>query len=276
MRLEHGIIRPELSDDIYPLDNSIRNKPKAPRPIALYLPKVPEFNLRDSNLSPDFVESMKTFYDMYQKSAGYKKVDGIISIDTSPLLHTIDILGGEIEVNGVRFTTKTDPRCDCPQVIYQLEIAADKPAGFVKENRKGLIGDLMIAIMNKAFSSSPKLYWGPLFQAMITDTTEKHILFSLFNQDAQSGIEALNAAGRIVAFDGDYLHINEANFGGAKSNLFIKETVSQNYDIKSDGSIEKTIVVNYKNPNPPSDCNLEHGNLCLNAVLRDWVRVYVP
>ena len=38
------------------------------------------------------------------------------------------------------------------------------------------------------------------------------------NSQAQAGFEGLNAAGRIVPFSGDYLHINEANFGGEKSN----------------------------------------------------------
>ena len=32
----------------------------------------------------------------------------------------------------------------------------------------------------------------------------------------------------------------------------------------------------YKNIYPASDCNLERGNLCLNATLRNWLRVYVP
>jgi hypothetical protein len=72
------------------------------------------------------------------------------------------------------------------------------------------------------------------------------------------------------------LHINEANFGGAKSNMFVTETVASDYQVKGDGTIVKTVTINYKNPYPPSDCNLERGGLCLNAALRDWLRIYVP
>ena len=86
----------------------------------------------------------------------------------------------------------------------------------------------------------------------------------------------MNAAGRIKPFNGDYLHINEANFGGAKSNLYVTEAVSQNIQIDKNGVITKTVTINYKNPYPPSDCSLARGGLCLNAVLRDWIRVYVP
>ena len=49
-----------------------------------------------------------------------------------------------------------------------------------------------------------------------------------------------------------------------------------NTNIKSDGSVERTLKIEYKNPHPHSDCNLERGGLCLNATLRNWVRVYVP
>ena len=274
-RFDKGVVHVDTSSDIYTLDATISNKPSAPAPLLKYLPKVPEFNLRDTNLSPDFIVSMDTFNSLYKKAPGAPKVDGIIAVDTRALIGAMNILG-DVQAGGTTFTTKTDPRCDCPQAIYMLEVYSDQPVGYVRDNRKGIIGDLMYAIMNKAFSSSPKQYWGPLFQEIIKQTEQKNILFDSYNPDGQAGLEALNASGRIKSFDGDYLHINEANFGGAKSNMFTTEAVTQDYDVKSDGTITKTVTVDFKNPYPPSDCNLERGGLCLNATLRDWFRVYVP
>ncbi|MGA2911310.1 MAG: DUF4012 domain-containing protein [Candidatus Levyibacteriota bacterium] len=274
-RLDSGVVHVDDSSDIYSLDATVPNKPVAPAPILKYFPTVPLFNLRDNNLSPDFKVSMDSFYKMYQTAGGSTNVDGIIAVDTHALVSAMNILG-DITVDGTTFTTKTDPRCDCPNVIYQMEVLADQPAGIIKQNRKGIIGDLMYAIMSKAFSSSPKLYWGPLFQTMLSEMNQKHILFYMNDANAQAGFEGLNAAGRIMPFAGDYLTINEANFGGEKSNMFVSEAVTQDYALQGDGSIVKTVTVNYKNPYPPSDCNLEHGNLCLNAVLRDWFRMYVP
>ena len=274
-RLDSGVVHVETSSDIYNLDNTISGKAKAPVPILDYLDNVNVLNLRDSNLSPDFKVSMAEFMKLYNKARGKTNVDGIIAVDTQALVAAMNILG-DIDAGGIKFTTKNDPRCDCPQVIYELEDYADRPIQGTRENRKDIIGQLMYAIMQKAFSSSPKLYWGPLFQTMLTQISEKHILFNIFNNQAQTGLEGLNAAGRIMEFDGDYLHVNEANFGGAKSNMFVSESVTQDYNVGNDGAITKTITVNYKNPFAPSDCNLERGNLCLNAVLRDWFRVYVP
>ncbi len=273
--VEHGVIKVERSDDIYNLDATISNKPTAPRPILQYLPKVYQLNLRDTNLSPDFATSMQAFMGMYKKAGGYEAVDGIIAIDTDVLVTAMNVLG-DVSVNGQTFTTKENPTCHCPSVIYDLEAYADTPGEAIRSDRKGLIGALMYAIMQKAFSSSPKLYWGPLFQAMIADVSEKHMLFDLNNADAQNGLKSLNAAGQIVSFTGDYLHINDTNFGGAKSNMYVTEAVTNDYAVGGDGTITKTVTIDYKNPYPPSDCNLEHGNLCLNATLRDWIRVYVP
>lgn len=284
-RVEKGVIHVDRSGDIYALDNGISNKPKAPEPILKYLPNVFVLNLRDSNLSPDFITSMETFNSLYKKAAGYTDVDGIIALDTNVLVSTIKILDDEVYADGIRFTSKIDPRCDCPQVIYELERLISTPKSVdlkvttlaaVAAQRKDLIGALLYAIMDKALKSSPKLYWGPLFQDMLTQVQQKHILFNIYSQDAQSGIEALNAGGRIRPFEGDYLHINQANFGGAKSNMFVTEAVTQNYEIAADKTITKKITINYKNPHAPSDCNLERGNLCINAVLRDWIRIYVP
>lgn len=275
-RIDKGIIHVDSSDDIYALDNSLKKRQKAPEPILKYLPKVTTFNLRDSNLSPDFVASMKTFNTLYQDTTRKVAIDGIIALDTHVLVSVIKLLDDEVYAAGIKFHTKEDERCDCPQVIYELEDRISRPIGYERSGRKDLIGVLLYAIMEKALQSSPKKYWGPLFQQFLTEVSEKHVLFYLFDTEAQKGIEALHAAGRIRQFEGDYLHVNNTNFAGAKANLYTKETVGQDILLGEDGTITKTVTLTYKNPYPPSNCDLEAGQLCLNAPLRNFLRIYVP
>lgn len=275
LRLEKGKINVESSDDIYKLDDQKTKRVSAPTPILKYLPLVPYWNLRDINISPDFYVAMNNFEDLYNSIPGHAKISGIIAIDTQFLVKVMDVLGA-IPVYGTEFTTKIIPECNCPQVIFELESFADKPVNYEKGSRKDIIGALMNSMMHKALSSSPKLYWGPLFQAGITALNEKHVLVYLKEEKAQKAIEALNMAGRLKEFDGDYFHLNDTNFAGAKSNMYVTQKVEQKIEIASDGTVTKTITVDYKNPQPPSDCNLEHGNLCLNGLLRDWIRFYVP
>jgi len=273
-RVTEGDIKIDNSSDIYALDASIASHP-APDPIILkYFPSVKQAFIRDSNLSPDFIESMKSFNALYDESSQKTKVDGIIAINTHFFVNIIKILG-EVSASGLTFTAENDPHCDCPQVVYALENEISRPVNYVKTNRKGLLGDLMIATLDKALRSSPKLYWGQLFQQFIVDANEKNILFYLYDKEPQSGIEALNWAGRVKDFDGDYQYVNDANFGGQKSNLFVTKSMTIDYTVNN-GTIKKKVTIEYKNPKPYSDCNLERGGLCLNATLRNYQRLLVP
>lgn len=274
-KIKAGKFKVEKSEDIYHLDLSIARHPKAPPEILTYHKGVSDFYLRDSNLSPDLVKSLSLFDSLYQNSGQKVKYDGIFLVDTHLLVDMLEILG-ETEASGLRFSSKIDKRCNCPQVVYALLNEIDRPVNYIKDNRKGLLGDLLYAIMQKALGFSPSRYWGRLSQVFFTNLQQKHILLNLNDKELQKAVEAMNFGGRIKDYDGDYLHINDANFAGAKSNLFVTHKIVSDTKIDSDGSVERTVTIEYKNPYPHSDCNLERGGLCLNAELRNWLRIFVP
>lgn len=273
-RVEEGVLNVETSGDIYDLDNSISPHPRAPELIREYLDESQWF-IRNSNISPDFRVSMDDFMSMYEESSAPQDIDGIIAVDTHFFVNALNVLGS-VEAGGFTFNTDIDERCDCPQAVYILEDQVTRPVGYVRENRKSLLADLMQALMQKALQSSPSQYWGPLFQQALSDAQQKHVIMYLFDDDAQQGLEALNWAGRIRDFEGDYLHINDANFGGQKSNMYVTKSVVVDYNVADDGQVNKKVHIEYKNPYPHSDCDLESGGLCLNATLRNLQRIYVP
>ncbi|MCX7880937.1 MAG: DUF4012 domain-containing protein [Patescibacteria group bacterium] len=269
-KIKNGKINIDRSEDIYSLDETIASHPKAPREILTYHKDVYQFNIRDSNLSPDFPTSVELFNSLYKKSGARVDYNGIIALDSKILVDMLEIFG-DTEAGGVTFSSKIDKRCDCPQVLYQLFDIVDRPTPYLRENRKGILGDLMFALFYKAIGFSPSKYWGTLIQTMYKNLEEKHILLYFVDKELQKAVEKLNFAGKIRDYDGDYLHINNVNFAGAKSNLF----VSQKYLVETKGK-EKEITIVFQNPYPHSDCNLERGGLCLNATLRNWIRIYIP
>lgn len=273
-KIKNGRFNTVLSSDIYNLDASIGVHPPAPEEILAYHKGVNRFYIRDSNLSPDLVESVKLFNSLYEESDQRKDYDGIFFVDTHVLVDVLDILG-DTYVSNILFTAKEDKRCDCPQVIYELLDQIDRPVGYIKENRKGLIGEMLYVLMQKALNSSPSRYWGRIMQSMIKNFQERHILAYMKDKDIQGALEKMKFAGRIEQYDADYLHINDTNFAGAKSNLFVNHTILSESKIM-DGKVKRTVTITYKNPYPASDCNLERGGLCLNATLRNWLRIYVP
>lgn len=274
-KIKDGKMSIDKSSDIYTLDASIPSHPAAPPEIATYHKGVNQFYIRDSNLSPDFVKSLELFNTLYKKSSLKVNYDGIIAMDSKILVDMLTIFG-DAQVNGINFSAKIDKRCDCAQVIYQLFSVVDEQVGYVKENRKGILGDLMYELFNRALRFSPSKYWGPLVQAMLVNMDEKHLLLNFVDPEIQKSIEKLNYGGKLNESAGDYLHVNNVNFAGAKSNLFTTETVISK-STKESGSTKREVSVEYRNPYPASNCNLQQERiLCLNAPLRNWVRFYVP
>jgi hypothetical protein len=277
--VEDGKVTPERSDDIYQLDKKFKNKPAIPPILKKYLSTETQWNLRDMNISPDFKDSMDTFWSYYSKLPGEdtKSIDGIIAIDTTVLEKLVEILG-PVEVPGYgTFSAENDKRCDCPQIIYALSEIVDRPTPYLRDNRKGIIGPMMQGVLQKAYTA-PHQLWPKLFGEAWASVESKHVQFYFFNAEAQAAAESIGAAGRVkpTPEGSDYLFVVDSNLGGAKSNLFVEQKAEVEVDLPANGMVKKTLTLTYKNPFPPSNCNLEAGELCLNGKLTDWVRVYLP
>src|SRR3990167_5660172 len=270
-RVNKGVIASEGSDDIYRLDDTLLKRIPAPEPILKYLPNVSSLNLRDSNLSADYLASMKQFEELYQSTQAKKEIDGIISLDTEFVLSMLKVLG-PIDAYGTKFTTDEVEACACPQIIFELERFADQPVAYEKDSRKDIIGVLMQQMMAMTFEA-PKSTWPNLLGTVINALRQKHLLLYFKDNNLQQAAERINFAGRLHQYEGDYFSINETNFAGAKSNLYIQEKVKQIVKKDKDGNLAKKVTIEYKYPRRGDNCSLERkGGLCLAGIYRDWIR----
>jgi hypothetical protein len=278
IKVNNGKITPGSSSNIYDLDDKISSTTPAPRLIKSYHINVPYLNLRDSNLSPDFPTDAQIFLDGYYKAMGKKTVfDAVIALDTNVLVDIVKVLG-KLDTAVGTFTTDPDPRCNgCPKIIYDLEWIAGRPRNYIELDRKGFLGPLMHALLANAMGSE-KSKMAPLAQAFFNNIYQKHIMFYFTDPEVEKAAESANIAGHIVQTDAntDYFHLNDANFASAKSNIFITQKIKHEISSK-DGQVEHKISITYTNPAKASNCNLEKGDLCLNApTYRNLFRFYVP
>lgn len=277
LTISNGQVKSTTSDDIYRLDEQLLNvclnkicPLTPPAPIVKYLPEVSgkartAWSMRDSNISPDVPTSAKQFEKMYQLLGQGLPFDGIIFIDTQVVESLIEVTG-PIDVFGTTYSAAIDKRCNCPNVIYELESYAEIAAKGEKD-RKAILGVLMQQILARSVGSDVEKL-PQLISAIATLANEKHIMFYMHDDSAQKALSALDWTGEIKNYDGDYLHINDANFAGGKSNLYVDQTVTQEINIQRDGTVRKKITVEYKNP--------QIFNTWLNGINRDYVRFYVP
>ncbi len=287
IQIDKGTVVPEKSGDIYDLDLKFRQNIPIPEELGKYLTTERYWNLRDMNIYPDFKKSMETFYQYYQTVPGEPDdIDGIIAVDTQVLTWLLEVIG-PVQIPGYgTFSAEVDQRCDCPQVVYALSEIITRPTNYIKEDRKGVLGPLMSAILSKTYELD-KTKFPDLITVAINSMKARHLQLYFIDENSQLAAEKIAAAGRLYQLPNnfkswkfgqnqDFLAIINVNLGGAKSNLFI------DYDLKlivsepSDGYLTNTLEITYRNSAAADNCNLEDGLLCLNATLNDWIRLYLP
>ncbi len=277
LKLDKGHISTTTSDDIYRLDEKLLDVCKnkicpltPPAPIVKYLPEADgkprsAWSMRDSNISPDFPTSAKEFERMYQMLGEGLPFDGIITIDTEVVKDLIAITG-PIDVFGTTYSAENDKRCNCTNVIYELEHYAEI-ASKGENDRKAILGTLMQQVLARSLGSvMDKL--PDFINTGVLLAQDKHIMFYNHDPRTQAALSKLGWTGEIKPFEGDYLHINDANFAGGKTNLYVTEKVTYDTKVKDDGTTNVKLTIEYKNPQP--------YNTWLNGIYRDYVRVYVP
>lgn len=277
LTLDKGRVNSSQSDDIYRLDEKLLSVCKSkvcpltpPAPIVKYLPEAngeprTAWSMRDSNISPDVPTSMAQFEKMYSLLGEGMSWDGIILIDTHVVEDLIKITG-PIEVFGTTYSAQKDDRCNCPNVIYELESYA-QIIERGQEDRKAVLGTLMQQILARSLgSATDKL---PEFiNAGVKLAQEKHLMFFMHDGKLQEALNKLDWTGRVKPYKYDYLMINDSNFAGGKTNLYVGQEVKLDTDIDSSGKVKHKLLINYKNP--------EEYKVWLNGINRTYVRVYVP
>jgi len=276
LTINNGQVSATTSDDIYRLDEKLLHvcltkicPLTPPAPIVKYLPEVSgkvrsAWSMRDSNISPDLPTAAKEFERMYQMLGEGLPFDGIIYIDSQVVEELIEVTG-PIDVFGTKYSAEIDKRCNCPNVIYELENYAEVAAKGEKD-RKAILGVLMQQILARSVGADVEKL-PQLVETIAQLANHKHVMFYMHDPKVQDALSKLNWTGEVKAYDGDYLHINDSNFAGGKSNLYVEQTVTQEINIKN-GEVRKKITIEYKNDQP--------FNTWLNGINRDYVRFYVP
>ena len=264
-KVKEGKLISIVSDDIYNLDRRLGSQEPAPQAVRDYL-RVPYLYIRDTNLSPDFGESMKKFEEFYNRVAGVVKIDGIIALDTEFVRSLLEITG-PVTTNVYKETFSSDvSQYGVSDVVYKLELYSEQLLA-ATEKRKDLIGDLMASLIQKIYVL-PKNKWAPLLFTVKKMADEKHIIANLHDEKVQNLLEKYNFAGRIKDYGGDYLHVNDSNFAGRKANLYIQQKIEQDINIDKGGKVTKKVTVTIKNP--------KQFDGWLNSTYYDWMRFLVP
>lgn len=227
-----------------------------PTPLQLLQPR---WEFRDANWFPDFPTSAKKLMWFYEKSGG-PSVDGVIAIDTNPLLDLMKIVG-PVDLPEHSLTINETNFIDAIQ--KKVEVDYDK----TKNQPKEVLSDLAPIILEKIFNNKNNLL--PLLSLINNNLAQKHIQFFFTDPLLQKNITAQGWAGEIKNNDGgDFLSVINTNIGGEKSDRVIEQNIRHEAKILEDGSILDKITVTRK--------HLGGADPFSNAKNNSYVRFYVP
>ncbi len=197
-----------------------------PQPLKTYL-KIDNWQLRDSNWSPDFKVSAIKAEKLYHLQGGEEEFDGIIAINASVLPDLLEITG-PVRLEEFNKTFESE------DILYQLEYEVEKgyaQRGIEPGERKTIFKSLVKKIFNQ-LTGENLLAKNNFIDFALEKLDNKDILLYFKNENAQDVISKQQWDGQIEKNNqGDYLMLVEANLGGKKSNYFIKREAQYTVDL---------------------------------------------
>lgn len=259
IKVHEGEIIDFQTDNVYNLDSVSGISVTPPLPLQRYN-QADTWYLRDANWSPDFPTSAEQAIWFYEHEGGATRgFDGVIAITPTMIARLLDVTG-PIETDGITFTSENFET----ELYYQVSRGYARQ-GIAFTDRKDIIGNMGTILITKLLSL-PQDQWPQLWDNLITNLNEKHLLLYSRNDDAQSLLVEQGWSGSVAQTDGDYFQIVDANLASLKSDPAVKRTVS--YSLSMDGDRPTaTLSMQYHHVGDFDERTTRY---------RTYVRMYVP
>ncbi|MFA4830744.1 MAG: DUF4012 domain-containing protein [Patescibacteria group bacterium] len=215
-------------------------QPAAPSVLTDHL-GVDKWYFRDSNWSPDFMESSKKGLEFYQGERGLSadKIDLVAGVTPTVLEKIMEIIG-PVTIDGITFTAE--------DVTEKLEYEVEY--GFVDK-------DLSPKERKQIMEPFAKMVSAKIKQTMLTNLNqyvdlasdlieEKQIMFYSPQADLQKKLSELNLTGEVSPAVGDYLMWVDANLAALKTDLAIDRTLSYSFFKNEEGKLVARASMNYQ------------------------------
>ncbi|MCF6276743.1 MAG: DUF4012 domain-containing protein [Candidatus Magasanikbacteria bacterium] len=239
--IDGGKVKIEKVEGSENLDHSAPSTPKPvpPKPLSDHL-GVDRWWFRDSNWSPDFMESSKKTLELYMLEQGYKagEIDGVIGVTPTVLEELLKIIG-PISVDGMTFDSENVTR----KLEYEVEYAY-KDRDIAVEDRKVIVGIFMKELFKK-MGLTAILNWQEYLDTAVKLSNEKQILIYARDDVLQDQIERLNWAGRVQDTSDDYVMWVDANLGALKTDHAIERIVKYSITPQEDGRFVANVNMEY-------------------------------
>lgn len=220
------------------------------------------WEFQDANWFPDFSVSAQKILWFYRHSRNIT-ADGVIAINASVLERLLAITGPISDTKRGLIISAHDA---LPTIQKVVESGPEK----AEHKPKQILSDLAPQFIEHFKNSEPKDLI-PLLTNLQDALSKKEIQAYFIDQTAQNATEQMGWAGKILPtnYNQDYLAIFNTNIHGQKSDAKIKQNISHQAIIDSDGSISDTVIITRTHTGQSQEEMYGAPNI-------DYIRVYVP
>ena len=224
-------------------------------------------NFRDANFDPDFRLSADELIKFYNMAKPDEKVDGVIAADFS-FLEDLVALYEPMEVDGYSLT-----KDNLFETLTTVASDIDRHNEDALANRKNITTPLVKEIITKTFILPWRI--GAVLNTVAEGFKEKHVLAAFERSGIASSFHSRGWDGALPQSDmGDALAVNEANYGGMKSDRYITRAVQYELTVTNQRDVLGNPVVN-----AVVTVTLSHEgnyNIPMSGPYTGYLRVMVP
>lgn len=224
----------DFNANIYTLDKNYTkiHKTTPPDPLALINEN---WSMRDSNFAVSFPDAANQVEWFYEQESG-DTVDGVIALNASLIRDLISKIGpvnlaNGIEINADNFFVELNKQVE--QAYY------NDTSNWIENQPKEILAEMMPIVFRKALAQN-KIELAKFFKE---ELKKKELQFFSNNIEIETAILAENWGGAIRDFPGDYLEVNNANIGGMKSSINIKENISYDVSFTEDETLADLTII---------------------------------
>ncbi|MDO8499144.1 MAG: DUF4012 domain-containing protein [bacterium] len=235
---------------------------------ANFIPPAPlllsnnRWEFQDANWFPDFSLSAQKLLWFYRKSRNVT-ADGVIAINATVLERLLAIMGPVTDDKRGLVLTSENALNSIQQIV---ETGPEK----IEHKPKQIIADLAPKFVEYLTNAKPENVL-PLLTNLRDALAEKAIQVYFTDSNTEKNINAFGWGGKILPTTAgqDYLMVVNTNIQGQKSDARMKQTITHQAIIQTDGSIIDSVVVTREHTGAAGEIMYGQTNI-------DYIRLYIP
>ncbi len=240
INIDRGIVEKVDVKSVYDQDGQLRDYIAPPDPLR---PITDRWFLRDANWFIDWKLSATKIAEFFEKEGG-TTVDGIIAL-TPEVIQQLLIITGPIEVPEWNITVDAESLVAVTQdlVTYSYDRAQNRPKQF--------LADLTPQLLKRIFAGDPRSTLAVL-DVLARMIQEKQLLINFRDSAEQARLTQLGWSSDFPDNEQGFLHVNNANIGGHKSDQFIEQEIDYRSTILENGDVDVVVTIR-RTHNGPSE-----------------------